>query len=127
MVADTDVIIRFLTNDDKKKAEAFENYLRAGKSVILTDVTFAEVYWTLRSFYKFSKPKIIEILKSLISSKSVLSNRNLLYKTLQILEHTNISFIDAYLASYSLVKNEGKVLSYDKGFDKIKQIKRFEP
>lgn len=65
MIVDTDIIIRFLTNDDPKKAKDFERFLNSKKKIILTDVSFAEVYWTLKSFYKFPKGEIIPALNCL--------------------------------------------------------------
>lgn len=127
MVVDTDILIRYLTNDDPFKAKRFEEYLKSGKKIALTDVSFAEIYWTLRSFYKFPKKKILIVLEALIEHKSISSNKKILNKVLDILKRHSLSFIDAYNASFALLENEGKILSFDKGFDKIRTIQRFEP
>jgi len=127
MIVDTDVIIRFLTNDDSKKAKSFEHFLNSKQKIILTDVGFAEIYWTLKSFYKFPKGKIIPALNSIISFPSIASNKPLLSQTLNILQNHNISLIDAYNAAYSLINSDSKILSFDKGFDKISPITRQEP
>lgn len=127
MVIDTDVVIRFLTRDDSQKAQRFERFLESGKKGIITDVTFAEIYWTLNSFYKFPKHKILNILEALISYKSISSNKEVLMYVIKILREQTISFIDAYTIAYAAIKNDAKILSFDKGFDKIKEIKRLEP
>lgn len=127
MVVDSDVIIRFLTNDDLAKAKKFQDALLSKQKFTLTDVTFAEVYWTLRSFYKFTKPKIINCLQALIIMPSIICSRGLLENTLRLLQSRNISFIDAYTASFATVKETGEILSYDRGFDKIPGISRREP
>lgn len=127
MVADADVIIRFLTSDDSEKANRFEKFLLSEKDIFITDVTFAEIYWTLKSFYKFGKNRILLILESLLNTSSVISNKDLLMETISILRKNNLSFIDAYVASFSLLKDDGKILSFDRGFDKLKNITREEP
>lgn len=127
MVADADVVIRFLTGDDKKKADRFEKFLLSKEDIFITDVTFAEIYWTLKSFYGFGKSKILSILESLLNTSSIVSNKDLLLETISILRKNNLSFIDAYVASFSLLKNDGKILSFDKSFDKLKNVIREEP
>jgi len=127
MVVDTDVIIRFLTKDDLQKALAFKKFLKSGQKIILIDVTFAEIYWTLKSFYGFSKPKILTGLESLINHSSVSCNRQLLKRTIHMHKQHNISFIDAFTAAYSPINNDQQILSFDQGFDKITEINRQEP
>ncbi len=126
MVIDTDVLIRFFTNDDPVKAEKFQKALELKQKFILTDVTFAEVYWTLKSFYGFDKAKILNAMETLINTPCIKSNRILMQKTIEILQNKNISFIDAYTASFALKHEQGKIASFDRGFDKIDGIKRVE-
>lgn len=127
MIVDTDILIRYLTNDDPSKAKRFEKYLVSGKKVFLTDVTFAESYWTLSSFYEFPKKQIITVLEALIEHKSIASNKKILNGVLDILKKYPLSFIDAYTIAYSLIEDDGKILSYDQGFDKVRSIRRYEP
>lgn len=127
MVVDSDVIIRFLTNDDSQKAARFERYLKTGKKIILTDVTFAEIYWTLASFYQFPKEKILSSLGALINHQSIVCRKNILAGAIKILKEYNISLIDAYNAAYTIIDGDAKVLSFDRGLGKIKNLTRVEP
>ncbi len=127
MLVDADVILRFLTNDDPKKAERFEAFLSSGRKARLSDVTFAEIYWTLRSFYKFPKKKIIATLEHLLHTDSLVCERDVLYATLDILGKQTISFIDAYNAAFSLIMDDKCILSFDRDFDRLSDIKRVEP
>lgn len=126
MVVDTDIILRFLTNDDPQKALSFQNFLEKGAKVFLTDVTVAEIYWTLKSFYKFKKQEILSELGKLLVLPQIEANKELIMETFSLLEKNNVSFIDAYLAVFSCLRNDGKILSFDKGFDKLKSVKRIE-
>ena len=61
--ADTNLFLRFLTNDVPKQAEAFESLLiRAGNgelTFITNSMVVAEIVWTLESFYRLDK-KVIQ-------------------------------------------------------------------
>ena len=127
MVVDSDIIIRFLTNDDLTKARRFQAKLLSKQKFTLTDVTFAEVYWTLRSFYKFTKTQVVDCLEALIITPSITCNRDILENTLRLLRSKNISFIDAYTAAYASSKEDGQIMSYDRDFDKISGLTRSEP
>ena len=126
MIVDTDVIIRYLTNDDPRKADRFKTFLSSGKKAQLTDVTFAEVYWTLISFYKVKNQEVLSMLEALIASPAISANVTVLGTTIEILREHNISFIDAYTAA-SAKQSDKTVLSFDRDFDKIGGIKRIEP
>ena len=127
MVLDTDVVIRALTEDDSGKALRFRKLLVTASNLVLTDVTFAEIYWTLRSFYKFDKIKILSSMEILIHDQAISCNLDLLQRTISILRSTKLSLIDSYTVAYSVLKSDSKILSFDKGFDKIKELIRVEP
>jgi predicted nucleic-acid-binding protein len=59
---DTNVFLRFLTNDDPVKAKRAEALFREavrGKAKLATSVlVIAEIVWTLESFYKLEKADI---------------------------------------------------------------------
>lgn len=126
MIIDTDVIIRYLTNDDHAKANRFESFLKSGKKGQLTDVTFAEVYWTLVSFYKIKSLDALSMLEALIASPAIETQADRLSATIDILRHHKISFIDAYTAA-SAKQSDKTILSFDHDFDSISDIKRIEP
>lgn len=126
MVLDTDIVIRFLTNDDPEKADRFEAFLALGERITLTDVTFAEIYWTLKSFYSMDKHAIIELLTALIHESSIDCNHTILQQTLEVLKKHNLSYIDAYTVA-SAINSDGQVLSYDRGFDNVPNVTRKEP
>ena len=127
MVVDTDIILRFLTNDDPTKAQRFETYLNSGTKVKLTDVTVAEIYWTLKSFYQLDKSLIILHLQALINHPSVICHRALLRETLNIFKSTSLSYVDSYTTAYASLKDNSQILSYDRGFDKLLSLTRLEP
>lgn len=128
-IIDANIIIRFLAEDDLKKAEAVEQlFKKAGKNEYeIPDVIMAEIVWVLASFYGLGKSNIIEKLEGLLSLKNIKINRPILQKTIAIWRENNISYTDAYLCAYALEKGKGKVCSFDKGLDQVREISRQEP
>ncbi|MBL7155987.1 MAG: PIN domain-containing protein [Candidatus Pacebacteria bacterium] len=126
---DTNLIIRFLVEDDVKKADAVEKLLKKAEKekIEIPDVIFAEIAWVLLSFYALNKKDVVEKLEGLLGLKFIKMNRDILEKTVEIFNNFNVSYIDAYLVAYALENNQGVIYSFDKGFDKIKQITRIEP
>ena len=68
---DTNIIIRFLVNDDKKQAgrvrALFEKAEREGTSLLITIPVLLETLWILDSIYDYSRNEIINAIESLFS------------------------------------------------------------
>lgn len=126
-LVDANLIIRFLLNDNPSQAEATEKLFASSKDLILTDLTLAEVVWTLQSVYRFSKQEITQKVKHILSLEIFDANYNLLNNSLEFYQGYNISFADAYLLAYIQEKNLEGIYSFDRGLDKVKTIKRFKP
>lgn len=125
---DANIIIRYLIKDNLTQAErAKKLFTTSVEELILTDLVFAEVVWVLQSVYQLPKQEIIESLLKFLKLKKLSCNYPLLINSLLIFQDYNISFIDAYLIAYCENQNLKGVYSFDKGLDKIKTIKRFEP
>lgn len=113
---DTNVVIRFLTNDDPKLADQADTLLNqsAPNTIELTAVVFIEIAFVLISNYQMSKQKLVEVLTLLLELKSISCERILLRETLAVFEEYSISIVDSYLlAKIRLGKNES-VITFDK-------------
>lgn len=129
IILDTNLFIRYFTEDTKSQAERTEQLLKNCKKdqLELPDIAIAEIVWVLLSFYQLSKEKIIEKLEGLLTLENIKMNKNLLAKTIEIFRKYSVSYIDAYLIAYSLQYGNGKFYSFDKKLDKIKEATRLEP
>ena len=124
---DTNLIIRFLVNDDPKKVLKVEKLLKDKSSKnILLDTVVAEIVWVLNSYYGLDKLGIIEKLRALIHVESIECNAFLINRALTLWEENNISYIDSYLASVAELGNI-PLYSYDQKFNSITTIKIREP
>ena len=123
---DANLLIRFLTEDNPAEAKKVKKLLSLeDKKLLLLDITFAEVIWTLTSFYVFEKEDIVEKLRGILALPSIEANKKLLSVTLNLYSNKNIDFIDAYLAAVSL-QEDIDIYSWDRDFDKIEKVKRLK-
>lgn len=119
---DTNLIIRFLVNDNPQKVAQVEKLLKNKnhKNIIL-DTVVAEIIWVLDSYYLLGKEEIIEKIRALIHVDTIECNSFLLSRALTLWEENNISYIDAYLASIAELGNI-PLYSYDRKFNSISTI-----
>lgn len=126
-ILDTNLIIRFLVNDDPQKAARVKKVLQESKTAnILPDLVIAEIIWVLSSYYELDKDSIINKIRALIHVKTIDCNKTLLDQSLANWEKYNISFVDAYLISVAKLKGLN-IYSYDLKFDKVDGVIRQEP
>ncbi len=125
---DTNLLIRFLTGDDPKKAEAVEKLLKSGKPLFIPDLVFAEIVWVLQSFYEVPREIIYARLKSVVGFKNIDCDKILLTQSLEnFINNPHLSFVDCYLTAL-IQTGKGKILySFDRGFDNLLKDKRLEP
>ncbi len=124
---DTNLIIRFLVNDDPQKVSRVEHLLKdkSNKNVLL-DTVVAEIIWVLLSYYSIEKAEIVEKIRALIHVDTVECNAFLINRALAIWEKNIISYIDAYLAAVAELGNM-TLYTYDKRLEKISTIHVKEP
>ncbi len=124
---DTNLIIRFLVNDNLQKVARVEKLLKDNANQnILLDTVIAEIIWVLSSYYSLSKPDIIEKLSALIHVDSIKCNTFLISKALTIWGENNLSYIDAYLVAVAQL-GDMTLYSYDQKLTAIPGIKTKEP
>lgn len=125
---DTNILIRFLTSDNKYQADKVAKLLQsaAEKSLEITDVVFVEIIFVLLSFYLLSKEEILIKMRSILQYPAIKTNNRLLEKALTIFEYTNISFVDAYTCAKSSLEKK-VAYSFDKKMQVVKESSVREP
>jgi predicted nucleic-acid-binding protein len=97
---DTNVVVRFLTNDDKRQAQAARAVIEQGDIFVATTVLL-ETEWVLRSAYGFEAIQIVEGLRGLAGLPGVaLEDATLLAQALDWMSQ-GIDFADALHLSKS--------------------------
>ncbi|RLB96758.1 MAG: type II toxin-antitoxin system VapC family toxin [Deltaproteobacteria bacterium] len=130
---DTNLFIRYLTNDDPQKADRVDRLLEQaakGKVKLMTaEIVLAEVVWVLESYYKLENVRIAEILKAILSTPGLeILNGKIVEKALQYYLLKNIDFVDAYIVALMKKHKVAGIYSFDKKhLDRITHVTRLEP
>lgn len=69
---DTNVLLRYLLNDDKAQSPKAYRLITGASSVLITDVVLAETIWTLTGKrYKLGKSDIIRVINALFADSNI--------------------------------------------------------
>lgn len=126
-LVDTNLIIRFLVNDDPQKVSRVESLLtnKSNKNILL-DTVVAEIVWVLLSYYSLEKKEIIEKISALIHVESIECNAFLINRALTIWEENTISYVDAYLLAVAEL-GDMILYTYDKKLKAVSTVIAKEP
>lgn len=130
---DTNLFIRYLTNDDQAKAERVELLLKdaaVGKIKLMTaEMVIAEVVWVLESSYRLKSTTIAPLIRAILATKGLeVLNAPLIARALEHYETKNIDFIDGYIAAVMEKQGITELYSFDrKHISRIQAISRKEP
>ena len=130
---DTNVFIRYLTNDDPEKADRVERLLHQaieGEVTLTTSIlVIAELVWTLESYYGLSRSEVAEKLTLILNTPNLeVPERQRILRGFSLYVEKNIDFIDAYNAFFAKDHGITHLLTYDKKhFKRVEWLKRAEP
>ena len=125
-ILDTNLVLRYLLDDPG--ASKIEKLLKKKEKLLFPDMVFAEIVWTLDSYYSWDRSKIVDSLLAFIKLSSIKSNEVLLISSLDIFsKYKSFSFVDSYLVALMKEVGVDSIYSFDRDFDKIPGIKRVEP
>jgi predicted nucleic-acid-binding protein len=130
---DTNLFIRYFTNDDPAKADRVEKLLdkaAVGKIKLVTaEMVIAEVVWVLESSYGLQSTEVGRIVKSILVTPGLeVINSPLVEAAIGYYLDNQIDFIDGYIAAVMDRHGIEEIYSYDKKhLARLKKISRREP
>jgi uncharacterized protein len=130
---DTNLFIRYLTNDDPVKADRVEKLLNqaAGGSVTLvtTELVIAEIVWVLESYYELTNVAIAPLVRGILATPGLeVINGALVRRTVELYEGEGIDFIGSYIAAVMEKNGIEEIYSFDrKHISRLRNITRKEP
>ncbi len=130
-ILDTNLLIRFLRNDHPAMSSAAaELFLQSasGKVELYLDPTIvAETAFVLISFYKQSQPEVADAIRDLITGcRLKVPSEEITLDVLERFKAQPVDFPDAVVAA--IAAHQGvPVASFDRDFDRFKDVKRFAP
>ncbi len=131
---DTNVFIRYLTNDVPKKSARCKKLFKQAEQGLInlytSESTVAEVIFVLSSkkLYNFTRDKIYVLFIPLLSIPAIkIQDKPVMLLALDLYRKYNFDFADAVAVAYMAEHQISKILSYDTDFDQVVSIKRVEP
>lgn len=101
---DTNVLVRFLLNDDEKQSEIARDRIKmavvSGTPLRISLLTILETEWVLRSYGKCDKEAILETMKCLLESRDVqIEQEETLEQALYYYRNYTADFADCLMVS----------------------------
>jgi len=123
---DTNLFLRYLTNDISEQADQVEVLLRQAAvgeiSLFTTTLVIAEIVWTLASSYKVSREQIRERILAILNTPGLeVAESDLLIEAATNYAAKNVDFIDAYNAAWMIQQQLSTAYTFDR-----KHFSRFE-
>jgi predicted nucleic acid-binding protein len=128
---DANVLVRFLVQDDPKQGAAaaafFERAERREIVLHLDGLVVAETVYVLMGPYGRSRIEVVNVLLAIIQNAGVATmDLEIMNDALRRFALSNVDFPDAWLAARAAQLGH-PVASFDRDFDKFKDVRRFEP
>ena len=130
---DTNLFVRYLTDDDAEKADRVEALLSKaseGKAQLVTsDLTLVELIWVLESSYHMKPVEITPMIRAILATPGLqVINGELISRALDHYENMNVDIVDGHIAALMKKLNITDVFSFDrKHLSRIGDLNRIEP
>ena len=130
-LVDTNVLVRFFTGEPPDMAAKARRLVERADHgeilLVILPVIVAETVYTLESFYEMDRKDVAANLLSFLQSRGIETVESArIADALGRCRDRNAHFADAYLAA-SAVELGNPVASFDRDFDKFKDVQRIEP
>jgi len=126
-LVDTNLIVRYLVQDNEKHAKAagrlFDACDRGDLVIVLLPVVLAECVFVLESFYGHARGDIASALGRLISSPGVeIGSASIHLDALDRYRKTKVHFVDCLIAATAATEDM-PIASFDRGFRKFNDVR----
>jgi predicted nucleic-acid-binding protein len=127
--ADTNLFLRYLTNDVPAQADAVEQLLHRASGgeivLVINSLVIAEIVWTLESYYSLTRDSIKDKILAILNTPGIeTAEGDLLLQAIFWYADKNIDFIDACNAAWLLAQELDTIYTFDrKHFSRIEGIK----
>lgn len=119
IVIDTNLLIRYLVNDDSRKAQIVDRLLKkAGKGeihILMPSIVVAELVWVLESFYKMETAEIADLVDSILNTPGLtVSDDSIVRSALKRYRTKGVDLVDAWIAAFAQDKGANEIHTFDK-------------
>ncbi len=127
--ADTNLFLRYLTNDIPAQADAVEQLLNLasdGKIImVINSLVIAEIVWTLESYYGLARDSTKDKILAILNTPGIeAAEGDLLLQAIFWYADKNVDFVDAFNAAWALAEGLATTHTFDrKHFSRIEGIR----
>jgi predicted nucleic-acid-binding protein len=122
ITADTNVLVRAITGDDKRQSKIAQAELAKADVVALALPALCELVWVLSQGYKIPAAEIAEVIRRLMNAMNVVVNRPAVEAGLALLD-TGGDFADGVIAHEGNWLGADTFLSFDQKAAKLMEAR----
>jgi predicted nucleic-acid-binding protein len=116
---DTNILVRYITQDDLQQAEATENllatYNNKPQSIFINNIVLCEFVWVLEKGYKYTQQQISSTIRIILSTEEfAFEYHNVLWLALEEYELKNTDFSDSLISKLNHNFGYKQTFSFDK-------------
>ena len=119
-IADTNILVRYLTRDDEKAADKAAEIIRGGVEILPETVPELIYVLTSRSLYGMPRTVVAESVEALLDEVTV-DRKNVIKHALKIFQDTRLDFVDCLLIAVGTA-SDTEVYSFDRKL--LNELKR---
>jgi predicted nucleic-acid-binding protein len=125
---DTNVLVRYLVQDDaeqaRKAAAAIEGASSRGEEIYLAGVNLCELVWVLETAYQRERRDIASTLEQIVRTAGVtVENANEVREAIDLYRSTSADFADALVGRLNQLAGCDHTLTFDKGLKRLTQFR----
>lgn len=127
-VIDTNLLVRYLTDDDPSKANDVRRLLlKAAQGeigLLIPSVVIAELVRVLQSFYRLERSEIVPLVNAILHTQGVeVGDKLVVSDAVALYRDGTIDFIDAWIIAFAKIAEVRAIYTFDrkhfKGIDGI--------
>jgi predicted nucleic acid-binding protein len=127
---DANILVRLLAVDVEDQARAARDYLKSSMrpEAVIAPVTLDEMVFVLRGpLYGWGRESLVKALRAVLDLPASFEDREVMEKATDIFEKAHNDWADCVVAAYAIERAGGRLLSFDRGLDRIPGLQREEP
>jgi predicted nucleic-acid-binding protein len=119
VVIDTNLLVRYLTEDDPLKAKAVDNILDSADKgelkILIPSIVIAELVWVLESFYHMNSSGIDELVQAILHTPGIeVTEKSIIASALKLYKIKHMDFIDAWIIEFARERDIKTIYTFDK-------------
>lgn len=116
---DTNVVIRYLAQDEPRQAAAaarlMEETLSVGNPGFISTVTLCEIAWVLADCYAADRARIRAVVEGLLGTRQIIvESPELVWKALRAWQASAADLSDALIGEVAAARGAAKTVTFDK-------------